>query len=234
MRIWRQIASDSKTWSKENMKVSKSTHRDGASWRRKKCRLQLCKPRVVGERIELGIRREKLAQVGSNMVFAKKLTLEKKKGKANVVLIEPVFPPGKGVAPSYLTQFHIGAESTAAHASSPLVPYVPPYKPRADTGVATTPRPAHQGTRRLPRTVTSIPMTYTELLPRLLEQKLMEIVPLKPLVTPYPRSYDPNARCDYHNGVVGHATERCWSLKHKVQDLLDGGLLDFQDQGLNV
>ncbi|RDX69631.1 hypothetical protein CR513_51228, partial [Mucuna pruriens] len=43
------------------------------------------------------------------------------------------------------------------------------------------------------------------------------------------RSYDPNARCDYHGGAVGHATKRCWSLKHKVQDLLDGGLLDFQD-----
>ncbi|RDX66181.1 hypothetical protein CR513_55075, partial [Mucuna pruriens] len=31
-----------------------------------------------------------------------------------------------------------------------------------------------------------------------------------------------------------HPIERCWSLKHKVQDLLDGRLLGFQDQGLNV
>ncbi|RDX69966.1 hypothetical protein CR513_50849, partial [Mucuna pruriens] len=54
---------------------------------------------------------------------------------------------------------------------------------------------------------------------------------LKPLVPLYLRSYDPNARCDYHGGVVGHATERRWSLKHKVQDLLDGGLLGFQEQG---
>ncbi|RDY13685.1 hypothetical protein CR513_01358, partial [Mucuna pruriens] len=28
------------------------------------------------------------------------------------------------------------------------------------------------------------------------------------LEPPYPRSYDPNARCDYHGGVVGHATKR--------------------------
>ncbi|RDX97580.1 hypothetical protein CR513_19634, partial [Mucuna pruriens] len=36
----------------------------------------------------------------------------------------------------------------------------------------------------------------------------MEIIPLKPLEPPYLRSYDPNARCDYHGGAVGHAIER--------------------------
>ncbi|RDY05657.1 hypothetical protein CR513_10477, partial [Mucuna pruriens] len=77
-------------------------------------------------------------------------------------------------------------------------------------------------------------MTYIELLPQLLKQKLMEIIPLKPLEPPYQRSYDPNARCDYHGGAIGHAIERCWSLKHKVQDLLEGGLLGFEDQGLNM
>ncbi|RDX85174.1 hypothetical protein CR513_33670, partial [Mucuna pruriens] len=44
---------------------------------------------------------------------------------------------------------------------------------------------------------------------------------VKPLQPPYPRSYDPTL------GVTTTATERCWSLKHKVQDLLDGGLLGF-------
>ncbi|RDX97574.1 hypothetical protein CR513_19644, partial [Mucuna pruriens] len=65
-------------------------------------------------------------------------------------------------------------------------------------------------------------MSYTELLPQLLEQKLMEIIPLKPLEPPYPRRYDPSARCDYHEGAIGHPIERYWCLKHKVQDLLDG------------
>ncbi|RDY08348.1 hypothetical protein CR513_07434, partial [Mucuna pruriens] len=77
-------------------------------------------------------------------------------------------------------------------------------------------------------------MTYTKLFPLLLEQKLIELVLLKPLEPPYPRSYDPNARCDYYGGVIGHATERCWSLKHKVQDLLDDELLGFEDKGPNV
>ncbi|RDY00182.1 hypothetical protein CR513_16663, partial [Mucuna pruriens] len=55
-----------------------------------------------------------------------------------------------------------------------------------------------------------------------------------PFEPPYPRSYDPNARCDYHGGAIGHAMERCWSLKHKVQNLLDNGLLGFEDKGPNV
>ncbi|RDX93107.1 hypothetical protein CR513_24678, partial [Mucuna pruriens] len=77
-------------------------------------------------------------------------------------------------------------------------------------------------------------MTYTKLFPLLLEQKLIEVVPLKPLEPPYPRCYNPNARCNYHGGAIGHATKRCWSLKHKVQDLLDDGLLRFEDKGPNV
>ncbi|RDY03330.1 hypothetical protein CR513_13096, partial [Mucuna pruriens] len=40
--------------------------------------------------------------------------------------------------------------------------------------------------------------------------------------------------CDYHNGAIGHTTEKCRSLKHKVQDLLDGDQLRFRDQGLNA
>ncbi|RDX97229.1 hypothetical protein CR513_20032, partial [Mucuna pruriens] len=104
---------------------------------------------VVGERIKLGIRREKLTQANSNVGFGKKLPPKKRKGEANATLIEP------------------------------------------------------QGIRRPPRMLTPIPMTYTELLPQLLEQNLVEIVP------PYPRSYDPNAKCDYHGGAVGHAIERC-------------------------
>ncbi|RDX97020.1 hypothetical protein CR513_20266, partial [Mucuna pruriens] len=86
---------------------------------------------VVKERIELGIR-----------CFSKKPASEKKKGKANAVLVEPIFPQGKANAPCQRNK------------------------------------------------------------------KLVEIIPLKPLEPPYPRSYDPNARCDCHGGAIGHATER--------------------------
>ncbi|RDX60684.1 hypothetical protein CR513_61155, partial [Mucuna pruriens] len=160
---------------------------------------------VVGERIELGIRRGKFAQASNNAGFAKKPTSEKKKGEANDVLVEPVFPHGKGNAPSYPTQIHVGSRLAVAYTNPRPAPYVHPYQPQVDIGVTASSRP-----------------------------KVVEIIPLKPLEPPYLRSYDPNARCDYHGGAIGHATERCWSLKHVVQDFLDGGLLGFQDQGPNV
>ncbi|RDX95753.1 hypothetical protein CR513_21680, partial [Mucuna pruriens] len=116
---------------------------------------------VVGERIELGIRRGKFTQTNNNANFTKKLAPERKKGEAN-----------------------------ADH--------------------------------RQHRTNT------------VRGKKVEQVVPLKPLEPPYPRSYDPNARCDYHGRAIGHDTERCWSLKHKVQDLLDNGLLGFEDKGPNV
>ncbi|RDX92197.1 hypothetical protein CR513_25710, partial [Mucuna pruriens] len=68
-------------------------------------------------------------------------------------------------------------------------------------------------------------MTYTELLPLLLQSNLIAVVPLRLVEPPYPKSYDLNTKCDYHGGVIGHSTKRCWGLKHKVQDLIDGGWL---------
>ncbi|RDX71858.1 hypothetical protein CR513_48738, partial [Mucuna pruriens] len=60
-----------------------------------------------------------------------------------------------------------------------------------------------------------IPTLYTKLLPLLLKEKLLETVHIKPLEPPYPRSFDPSTRCDYHGRVIGHPTKKCWSLKHK-------------------
>ena len=77
-------------------------------------------------------------------------------------------------------------------------------------------------------------MTYTELLPHLTRNGLIVPFPLKPVQPLYPKGYDPNAKCDYHAGSVGHSTERCWGLKHKVQDLIDMGLLSFKEDGPNV
>ncbi|GKV48797.1 hypothetical protein SLEP1_g55589 [Rubroshorea leprosula] len=44
--------------------------------------------------------------------------------------------------------------------------------------------------------------------------------------TTYPFWYDPQARCEYHN-VVGHGTEYCATLRHKIQDLIDKGKLQL-------
>ncbi|RDX65119.1 hypothetical protein CR513_56254, partial [Mucuna pruriens] len=109
-----------------------------------------------------------------------------------------------------------------AYTNLPPAPYVLSYQLGVDTGATTSSRPMQQGTRRPPKMLAPIPIAYTE-------TEAGGNNPPQTTRAPYPRSYDPNARCDCHGGAIGHATERCWGLKHKVQDLLDGGLLGFQD-----
>ncbi|RDX60129.1 hypothetical protein CR513_61757, partial [Mucuna pruriens] len=65
-------------------------------------------------------------------------------------------------------------------------------------------------------------------------KNIIVVLPLKPLEPPYPRSYDLNAKCDCHVGGVGHAMKRCWSFKHKVQDLIDVGWLKFEENEPNM
>ncbi|RDX89891.1 hypothetical protein CR513_28315, partial [Mucuna pruriens] len=135
---------------------------------------------VVSEKVELGIRCGKLAQINSNKGFVKKPTLEKKERR---------------------NQCH----NNRTHLLD---------------------------VRRLPWTLTPIPL-YKTAFP-ITGTKTCGDNSLQAPRAPYPRSYDPGAWCDYHNRVVRHTTEKCWSLKHKVQDLLDGGQFRFQNQGPNA
>ena len=77
-------------------------------------------------------------------------------------------------------------------------------------------------------------MTYTELLPRLIQNSLLVPVSLKTVEPPYPRGYDQNAKCDYHAGAVGHSTENCQALKYKVQQLINAKWLNFKKNEQNV
>jgi len=81
---------------------------------------------------------------------------------------------------------------------------------------------------------TPIPMTYTGLLPHLLQKRLVAICPMKPMQPPFPKNYDPNAKCDYHRGGVGHSTEKCVALKHKVEALINSGWVKFHEDKPSV
>ena len=59
-----------------------------------------------------------------------------------------------------------------------------------------------------------ISVTYTELLPRLIQGQLLARVPLTLMEPPYPRWCDANATCDYHYGIKGHSTENRMALKN--------------------
>ena len=57
-------------------------------------------------------------------------------------------------------------------------------------------------------------VSYTELLPRLIQSQLIARVPLTSMEPPYPHWYDANATYDYHYGMKGHSTENCLALKN--------------------
>ncbi|XP_027905771.1 uncharacterized protein LOC114165323 [Vigna unguiculata] len=57
---------------------------------------------------------------------------------------------------------------------------------------------------------------------------------MKPMQPPFPKNYDPNAKCDYHGGGVGHSTEKCVALKHKVEALINSGWVKFHEDKPNV
>ena len=58
-----------------------------------------------------------------------------------------------------------------------------------------------------------IPITYTELFPKLVQSGHIELVQFAPLKPPFPRWYNAHTRCDYHGGNPGHPTKNCTSLK---------------------
>ncbi|RDY12590.1 hypothetical protein CR513_02583, partial [Mucuna pruriens] len=138
---------------------------------------------------------------------------EKKRGETIAILVHPS------------SQSKIKLSKSEATSSVDLAPM-----PKRENSSNTTNN--RYGGRN--RVFTPIHMTYITLFPKLLQKNLIAVRPLKPLENLYPRSNDPNTKCDYHAGAIGHSTERCWSFKHKVQDLINVGWFGFEENEPNV
>ncbi|KAK9029881.1 hypothetical protein V6N11_031323 [Hibiscus sabdariffa] len=87
--------------------------------------------------------------------------------------------------------------------------------------------------RREKPTFTPIPMRYEELFPKLVESRLIAPRYIMPVQPPYPPWYNPNVKCDYHAGLVGHHIDNCTAFKHAVEHLLKMGMLSFETQEKN-
>ncbi|KAL4353994.1 hypothetical protein GQ457_06G012600 [Hibiscus cannabinus] len=75
----------------------------------------------------------------------------------------------------------------------------------------------------------SLPLKYVELLPMLIDNMLITPVRSVPKKPPFSKGYDFRARCDYHLGSSGHTTENCGSLRNKVREFIEMGVLSFED-----
>jgi len=74
-----------------------------------------------------------------------------------------------------------------------------------------------------PEEFTPIPVSYANLLPYLLNNTMVAIIPAKIPQPPFSQGYNSNATCAYHGGALGHSIEHFMTLKHKVQSLIDAG-----------
>ena len=64
-----------------------------------------------------------------------------------------------------------------------------------------------------------IPVTYTELLPRVLERQLIALSHIPPIKPPFPKWYNLNVYYDYHAEKLGHSIEDCNSLNTRCKHL---------------
>ena len=67
----------------------------------------------------------------------------------------------------------------------------------------------------------SLPMSYEELLPVLIQNYEIFVILLRPRRPPNLEGYDINAICEYHKGVEGHSVENCTAFKDNVQSLIN-------------
>ena len=65
--------------------------------------------------------------------------------------------------------------------------------------------PGYYESKKRKRTKVYYPlsMSYTELLPILIQNYEISAIPARPRRPPYPKKYDVNAKCEYHGGVGG-------------------------------
>ena len=75
----------------------------------------------------------------------------------------------------------------------------------------------------------SLPMSYGELLPVLILIYGISVILVRPRRPPYPKRYDVNAICEYHEGVGGHFVENCTAFKDKVQTLIYAYPIKFRE-----
>ncbi|RDX98473.1 hypothetical protein CR513_18593, partial [Mucuna pruriens] len=179
---------------------------------------------IIGERVEMGMRNGKIAQVETTTNTNKSpITAYKgKMGETNAII--PVSNPLK-------INFSTTIPTTLPTTNGLLITTTTSFThPTSQTSPLGVPQPRNSQTR----TFTPIPMTYTKLLPHLIQNSLVIPTSLKLVQPPYPKNYDSNAKSDYYAGAIGHTTERCLGLKYKVLYLMDTRLLSFKENGLNV
>ena len=90
------------------------------------------------------------------------------------------------------------------------------------------PRPS----RTEPRKFQPLPTPVSQLYTLLVKKKMITPVGQRMRIGPQPKDYNKDMTCEYHQGEVGHTVENYRVLRHRIQDLLDQGVLKFRIEGV--
>ena len=90
------------------------------------------------------------------------------------------------------------------------------------------PRPS----RTEPQQFQPLPIPVPQLYTLLVKKKMITPVGPRTRIGPQPKDYNKDLTCEYHQGEVGHTVENCSVLRHRIQDLLDQGVLKFRVEGI--
>ena len=70
-------------------------------------------------------------------------------------------------------------------------------------------------------------MPLSQALQHLLKVKLITLKDPPQNPDPYSFKYNLSVRCAHHSDSPGHDTDDCWTLKNKIQDLIDAKEIEF-------
>ena len=150
-------------------------------------------------RIEDGIKRRRIVDIGASTREKKRIvpdehvqTMSKKergsKRRSHMTLEEAVKNHPR--SPGYAQVLFVDLQSPQRFAQE--------YDQGSD--------PSYYQSKKRKRTKVyhTLPMFYRELLPILVQNYGISVILARPKRPPYPKGYDINARCEYHEGVKGH------------------------------
>uniref|UniRef100_A0A2N9IC44 Uncharacterized protein n=1 Tax=Fagus sylvatica TaxID=28930 RepID=A0A2N9IC44_FAGSY len=109
-----------------------------------------------------------------------------------------------------------------------LLQFIPQTLPTPRRPAFHIPRPS----RTEPRQFQPLPIPVPQLYTMLVKKKMITPVGQRTRIGPQPKDYNKDLTCEYHQGEVGHTVENCRVLRHRIQDLLDQGVLKFRIEGV--
>ena len=164
-------------------------------------------------RIEDGIKRGRIVDIGASMREKKRIVPDEH--------VQTMFREERGgKRRSHTTR----EEPVKNHPRSPGYAQVPfdglrspqRFAQKYDQGSQRSDPGYYQSKKRKKTKVChSLLMSYTELLPILIQNYGISVTPIRPRRPPYPKKHDVSAKCEYHGGVRGHSIENCMTFKDR-------------------